>query len=150
MVTGQQLWQADALWPGILIAQCLRDVVPELREVVHMDDLEAKTSGLRQYPGALVMLDAIRPAQGTGGQVLGVSNLVQDWLVVLGVRRGVREVNRAQTEVAQLLPKVVRSLHGWKPAGQQRPLTWQPNVRPNYAADASWWPLTFSIQVVTA
>jgi hypothetical protein len=45
---------------------------------------------------------------------------------------------------------VVRSLHGWTVGDQQRRLTWQPNVRPSYAADASWWPLTFSIQVVTA
>lgn len=143
----QSLWSANALWAGPVIVARLIDQVPALRQVLLLDELDRSTNGPRQVPAALVLLDRMIPnADPQRAQAL----VQQDWLVALAVRSAATEADRNSAQIGPLVPQVVKALNGWVPPGQLRPLAWRPGMRPNYGRDTSYWPLVFSIQVVTA
>lgn len=143
----QSLWSANALWAGPAIQARLVDQVPELRLVLLLDEIDTKLNAPKQMPAAVVLLDRMSPAADTQrGQVL----VQQDWLVALAVRSAARDADRNSAQVGPLIPKVVKALQGWVPTGQLRAFAWRPGTRPNYGRDNTYWPLMFSLQVVTA
>lgn len=150
MSAAQTLWQGNALWAGPLIVQRLIDQVPGLREVTLLDELDPKTNAPRQVPAAVVLLDRMGPtdAQPLRSQVVAQ----QDWLVALAVRGAGPDPDRNSAQIGALIPAVVKALQGWAPGGdlQPRALAWQVGSRPRYGRDLSYWPLLFSLQVVTA
>lgn len=150
MSAAQTLWQANALWAGPLIVVRLIDQVPELRDVLLLDELDPATNAPKQTPAAVVLLDRMGP---TDTQALRSHVVVQqDWLVALAVRSAAPTADRNSAQIGALLPAVVKALQGWAPGGEQqlRALTWQPGTRPQYGRDMSYWPLLFSLQVITA
>lgn len=143
----QSLWQANALWAGPAIVARLADQVPELRQVLLLDEIDPKANGPRQLPAAVVLLDRFLPnADAQRAQAL----VQQDWLVALAVRSAATDADRNSAQIGPLIPRVVKALQGWAPPGQLRSLVWRPGLRPNYGRDISYWPLVFSLQVVTA
>lgn len=147
MVSTQSLWAANALWAGPAIVARLTEQVPALRDVMMLDELDAKADGPRQLPAALVLLDRMSPT-AEGARATAV--VQQDWLVALAVRGAGRDGDRNSQLAGPLLPQVVKALQGWAPAGQLRGLMWRPGLRPNYGRDVSYFPMVFSLLVVTA
>lgn len=147
MVSTQSLWAANALWPGPAIVARLVEQVSALRQVLLLDEIDPKANGPRQLPAAVVLLDRMAP-NADAQRVQAV--VQQDWLVALAVRSAATDADRNSAQIGPLIPLVVKALQGWVPAGQLRSLVWRPGLRPNYGRDISYWPLVFSIQVVTA
>lgn len=147
MVSTQSLWAANALWAGAAIQARLVDQVPELREVLLLDEIDPKVNGPRQTPAAVVLLDRMSP---TAEPQRAHAVVQQDWIVALAVRSAAPDANRNSAAAGVLIPQVVRALQGWAPPGQLRAFAWRPGMRPNYGRDVTYWPLTFSLQVVTA
>ncbi len=143
----QSLWSANALWAGAAIVARLQAQVPALRQVLALDELDSKV-GPKQFPAALVLLDRMVPVQSEGQRSRSVVR--QDWLVALAVRAAGVDTDRNAAQIGPLIPQVVTALNGWIPEDQLRALAWQPGMRPNYGRDISYWPLVFSLQVVTA
>ena len=150
-VSAQSLWAANALWAGPLIVARLRAEVPALREVQMLDELEPGANGgaarPKQTPAAVVLLDRMR-ARADANHSKAVA--VQDWLVALAVRSARTDADRNSALIGALIPPVVKALQGWQPGGQPWALAWQPGMQPNYGRDLSYYPLVFSLQVVTA
>ena len=147
MVSTQSLWAANALWAGAAIQARLVDQVPALREVLLLDEIDPKINGPRQMPAAVVLLDRMSPtADAQRHQAL----VQQDWIVALAVRSAARDADRNSAQAGPLIPQIVKALQGWAAPGQLRAFAWRPGMRPNYGRDATYWPLTFSLQVVTA
>ena len=151
MVSAQSLWLGNALWPGPAIVDRLRAEVPTLREVMLLDELESGAKGaapaLKQFPSAVVLLDRIRPR---ADDQRNKAAAVQDWIVALAARSARQDADRNSAQIGTLIPPVVKALQGWAPAEQAFAMNWQPAMRPNYGRDLSYFPLVFSIQVVTA
>lgn len=145
--SGQALWAADALWAGPELVVRLADQVPTLRQVLLIDELDMAASTFKQFPAALVLLHRDRL---DGDPLRSKTLLTQDWIVALAVKSARQEANRNSAGIGPLIPQVVRALQGWAPGGQLRRLAWQPGMRPHYGRDISYWPLVFSLQVVTA
>lgn len=150
MSAAQTLWQANALWAGPLLVERLRDQVPGLRLVQLLDELDPKTNAPRQVPAAVVLLDSMGPVDPQPMRLHAV--VQQDWLVALAVRGVGPEADRNSAQIGALIPAVVKALQGWAPGGEQqlRSFAWRPGLRPNYGRDLSYWPLLFSLQVITA
>lgn len=146
-VSAQALWQADALWPGAAIVARLQQQVPALRQVFTIDELDPAAPGPKQWPAALVLLDQMRPTDANPQRPAAL--VQQDWLVALAVRAPGPGEGRNMAEAGPLIPPVVRALHGWAPSGQLRALAWRPGMRPHYGRNGSYFPLVFSLQVVT-
>ena len=143
----QSLWAANALWAGPVIQARLVEQVPELRMVLLLDEIDPQLNAPKQMPAAVVLLHRMSPtADPQRGQAL----VQQDWLVALVVGSAARAADRNSAEVGPLIPKVVKALQGWVPPGQLRAFAWRPGTRPNYGRDNTYWPLMFSLQVVTA
>lgn len=146
-MSSQSLWAADALWAGPVIQARLIDQVPELRMVLLLDEIDPKLNAPKQMPAALVLLNRMSPnSDPQRGQAL----VQQDWIVALVVSSAAREGDRTNVQVGPLIPQVVKALQGWAPPGQLRAFAWRPGTRPNYGRDNTYWPLMFSLQVVTA
>ena len=146
-MVGQSLWADNALWAGPEIAARLVAAVPALREVLQLDEIDLAAPAIKQFPAALVLLQRDRPE---GDPLRNRVTLTQDWLVAIAVRSARPGMASNSAEIGPLIPQVVRALQGWKPGGQQRGLAWQPGMAPSYGRDISYWPLVFSLQVVTA
>lgn len=143
----QSLWATNALWAAAAIQARLADQVPELVEVLVLDDVDPEKFDTNRKPAAVVLLGRMRPV--SEGQ-RAVAIVIQDWVVALMVRNAGTELARNSAEAGPLIPAVVRALQGWVPPGQHRALEWQPGTRPTYGRNATYWPLVFSLQVVTA
>jgi hypothetical protein len=146
-VSTQSLWAANALWAGPVIVARLLDQVPDLRAVLLLDEIDPKLNAPKQMPAAVVLLDRMSPATDTQRHQTLVQ---QDWMVALAVRSAARDADRNSAQVGPLIPQVVKALQGWVPPGQLRALAWRPGTRPSYGRDNTYWPLMFSLQVVTA
>lgn len=149
MSTASDAWAANALWPGQVIVDRLRELVTSLRSVMLVDEFDPATTAPRQLPSAVVLLDAMRVVQQTNvySQPL---NCEQDWMVALAVRSA-RGAADAQSEAAgPLIPQVVAALHGFVPSGLPRGFVWRTGPRPNYGRDVSYYPLTFTLVGVMA
>lgn len=147
-------WAADALWAGELIVARLRSELPELREVTTIDGYDPKVTEPKQLPAAVVVAAGMQPVGNTAQRVQAA--VVQQWLVVLGVRSAARPAGRNAGELGPLISRAVRALQGWTPGPDdrfngQRALVWSPGgPRPSYGNNVSYWPLLFHLQVVTA
>lgn len=140
-------WAADALWVGPAICDRLRAEVPALREVLTIDAVDPAATEPRQDPAAVVLLNAMRPTNAN--PMRGQTTVSQDWLVLLAVRSVRREPDRHSTLLGPLIGPVVKALQGWQPPGSLRGLAWVPGPRPDYGKDISYFPLMFTIQVVS-
>lgn len=145
----QSLWAQNALYVGPLIAAQLRAKVAELREVMVFDELDLKDPRVKQFPAALVLLHEMQP---TGSNALRkVSTAEQRWLVILAVMSASADADSRSAKAGPLIPKVIAALQGWEPVRNTGvALTWRPGPRPDYGKDISYFPLLFSIQVVSA
>jgi hypothetical protein len=142
------LWSQNALWPGAALGGRIKDQLPDLREVLLMDELDLQANGPKQLPAAVVFLHRMRPT--SSGPQHAVAALAQEWVVALAVRSARQDTDRNSSVVGGLIPAAVKAVQGWVPPGQQRAFSWVPGLVPNYGRDISYYPLVFSIQVVTA
>lgn len=149
MSSTQGLWAQNALYIGPLIAARLRAQVPELREVEVFDELDLKDPRVKQFPAALVLLHEMQP---TGSNSLRkVTTADQKWLVILAVTSASADADSRSAKAGPLIPKVVSALQGWEPVRNTGvALAWKPGPRPDYGKDISYFPLLFSIQVISA
>jgi hypothetical protein len=142
-----RLWGQDALWMGRAIKERLNDTVPALRLVLLADDIDPDEREPKQTPAAVVLLDSMRPVDAN--PLREIVKVEDTWLVILAVRKPRRE-SATHTEAAgPLIAAVVKSLHGWRPAGALRGLAWTQAPRPSYGA-VSYFPLMFTHQAATA
>lgn len=141
-------WSANALWPGDAIVARLKAEVPDLREVLAIDEFDSSATQPRQLPAAVVMLDLLR-VKGTNA-MRSESAIEQDWLVVLAVRSAAREPGANAAAAGLLIPQVVKALLGFKPDGGLRTFEWRTGPRPDYGTDVSYFPLLFTLQAVAA
>ena len=139
------LWAADALWPGTVIVQRLREQVPDLRAVLKVNEFDATLTTPKQLPAAIVLLDALRVTQKRDVYTQPL-NCEQDWMVAIAVRSARADADAASAQVGALLPQVVAALHGFVPAGSPRGFAWRTGPRPSYGADVSYYPLLFTLQ----
>lgn len=144
----QELWNANALWPGQAIAERLRAQVEELRAVLLVDDFDPSLSVPKQLPSALVILDALRV--NSSNVLREAKNCEQDWMVALAVRTARSAADAQSAAIGVLMPKVVLALQGYVPTGSLRGFIWRTGPRPSFGKDVSYYPLIFSLQVVTA
>lgn len=141
-------WSADALWPGDMLVQRLKAELPELREVLSVDEVGAEVNGLKQYPGAMVLCDSLQPIGASGHA--GVTRCDQLWLVVLAVQPARRAAGRANTQLGPLISAAVRAVHGWSPEPRAlQPFAWERGPRPSYGA-LTLFPLMFRLAGVTS
>ena len=147
-MSAQALFAADALWPGPLLVARLLAQVPELREVLLIDDIDPALPPTRQYPAALVMLDAFGPQPADPQQL--VANAQQDWVVAIAVQSVAADLDRSMRAVGPLVSKVVKALQGWVPDGQRNAFAWRRSLRVARSPAYTYYPFVFSLQVVTA
>lgn len=142
-----ELWDANALWPGAVIRERLEAMVPDLRRVMTVDEFDPSLTHPRQLPAAIVMLDALRPDVRTNVYTRPL-NCDQDWLVAVAVRSARPDADGAAAKAGVLLPRVVAALHGYVPPGATRGFVWRAGPNPSYGADVSYYPLMFALQGV--
>lgn len=140
-------WAANALFAGPLIVAQLKALVPDLREVMEIDEFDPKLTKPRQLPAAVVVLHALRPT--SPNPMRRVVTMAQDWLVLLAANSLRPADNRNSSEFGRLIPKVVAALQGWAPPGTDLALSWDVGPRPNYGTDVSYFPLRFTLQAVS-
>lgn len=140
------LWAANALWPAAAIVARLKAQVPDLRQVLAIDQLDGDATAPKQVPAALVIPDALQPE---GSDPLRPRTQVRATCLVVLVVRGARpDPNRNTSELGGLIPQVVKALQGWVPEGQNAAFTWQPAPKPSYGRDHSYFPLAFVIETI--
>lgn len=150
MPTPAELWAANALWPGQAIVDRLKAQVPDLRQVLWVDDYDPTSPTAKQLPAAIVMLDALRVATRTDVYTQP-ANCDQDWMVAIAVRSARADADAESAQVGVLLPQVVAALHGWRsPADSGRSFKWAQGPRPTFSKTVSYYPLIFSIREVMA
>lgn len=147
--TVAERWAEDALWPGEVIVQRLRDQVHALRSVLRVDEFDASATVPRQLPSAIVLLDALRVSQQTNVYTQPL-NCEQDWLVALAVRSARAAPDALSAQAGALLPLVVAALHGYVPPGAKRGFVWRTGPRPSYGSDVSYYPMIFTLQETKA
>lgn len=141
-------WSTDALWLGPAIVERLRDALPALRSVQVMDDLTPDDKPA-QMPAAVVLLSGLRPDAASDGRQR-VASVEADWVVAVVVDS--RRANHdAQRQVAgPLITGVVAALHGWMPAGVNRPMAWVPGApRPYFTRNFAAYPLLMRTRFTT-
>ena len=138
------MWADNALWPGLVIAARLRELVPGLRAVIQVDEFDAAQTVPRQLPSAVVLLDSLRVNVRANVYSQPV-NCDQDWMVAIAVRSARADADAASAQAGVLLPQVVAALHGYKPDGSARAFLWRTGPRPNYGRDVSYYPLIFTL-----
>lgn len=141
-------WTDDALWLAPHLCTRLRDQVPTLRDAFALDEFDVAENAPRQFPAAVVLLDALRPPGSDPMQRAAVVEL--DWLVLLAVRSSRRDGDRASQRLGPLVSQVVRALQGWVPPDSKRAFAWRRGPRPDYGKDVSYFPLLFTIQALAA
>lgn len=144
----QALWQSNALFAGDAIVQRLRTQVPALRQVLQIDEFEPGVTLPKQLPAAVVLLDTMRVTNPNAARGLGTAE--QDWVVAIGGRTARAAAGSQADEFGALIPAVVSALQGWQPQGSTRAFAWRSAPRPVYGRDVSYFPLLFTIQVVTS
>lgn len=145
----QALFRENALFAGDAIVARLRDQVPGLRRVVQHDDFDpVKGTKPQQMPAAVVLLDTLRVTANNPMRAQAI--LQQDWLVVLAARSARAAADANSATFGALVPQVVAALQGWSPSGCTRALAWRTAPRPLYGREVNYFPLLFSLQVVTA
>lgn len=147
-MSAQSLFAADALWPGPLLVARLLAQVPELREVLLIDDIDPALPPTRQYPAALVMLDSFGPQAADPQQL--VADAQQDWVVAIAVQSVAADLDRSMRAVGPLASKLIKALQGWVPDGQRNPFAWRRALRVSRSPSHTYYPFVFSLQVVTA
>jgi hypothetical protein len=147
LVPAPNPWATDALWPGAMLLQRLKEELPDLREVLAVDEVDPKAAALKQYPGAMVLCDSLVPVGSTGHA--GITRCDQAWLVVLAVQPARREPARSVVQLGPLISATVRAVHGWSPQPNKlQPFTWERGPRPRYGA-VTLFPLLFRLGGVT-
>jgi len=149
-VATQDLWNADALWPGQAIQARLKALVPELRDVLLVDEFDPSLTAPRQVPAAIVLLDALRVDLKANVYQPQPLNCDQDWMVALAVRSARADPGAQSAAIGVLLPKVVVALHAYAPPDRKRGFAWRTGPRPSYGKDVSYYPLIFTLQGVMA
>jgi len=145
----QDLWAANALWPGQAIVARLRQQVRDLRQVLMVEDYDPEQPSVKQMPAAIVLLYGLSPRVARDVYTQP-PNCDHDWMVALAVRSARADADADSTEVGVLMPKVVSALHGWSPAESGRRFLWNTGPRPAFGRNASYYPLIFSIREVMA
>jgi len=138
----------DYLAAGAAIIERLRQQVPELRDVLTMEDAAQVQESAVASPVAYVAYDGDTLGDGV---VRGAPQVVtQRWLVVLAVRSARQQRAATHEAAGPLLSKIIAALAGFTPPPLRRPLRRTTTPRVNYRPGGlTLYPLAWAGELTT-
>lgn len=136
-----------------LIIERIRDLVPELADVLPAPDLARVREDQQRTPAAHVAyegdaVDGSERGRAGGGTAQVVFQRWTVWIVVKNVRDQARG-KAAYDEAGPLIAKVLAALSGWTPTSEFRPMRRVNGPRPTYTVGHLYFPLAFEAQLIT-
>ena len=136
---------------GEQIVARLRDQVPELLEVYTPSEIGDAEESSQITPCCHVVYGGDTVADDAGR---GQANIVtQQWFVILAVRHSASQLNdtlELQKEAGLIIPKILKALQGWQPAGSVMPLVRVNASPPVYQSTCAYYPFAFTGKLINS
>jgi len=129
----------------LLVAR-VKQLLPELRDVVTAESFSAATDWRKAAPVAHVVYVGDELPQGAAAQGSGgVQVTVQQWMVVLAIKHAgtVQSGEGARRVAGPLIARLLKGLVGWAPAPVLTPLRRAPAPKAGYLDGIGFYPFTF-------
>lgn len=136
---------------GEQIVARLKDQVPELLAVYTPSEIGDAEESSQITPCCHVVYggDQVADSAGRGA----ASMITQEWFVILAVSHASSQLNDTtdlQKEAGLIIPKILKALQGWQPAGSVMPLVRVNASPPVYQSTCAYYPFAFTGKLINS